>query len=430
MRLVQLVLLVGCASLLFAQALKHGEPEASPSKLISINESGSKRYTPAQIVAATGLRPGQTVSEDDFKLVSQRLGETGAFSNVAYTFQFSPAGIKLELQVTDSDPFVPVRFENFVWLSDQDLQDKLQAAVPLFQGQLPISGTLVDQVSDALQGLAIEHHVQGRADYLRTGPQDGPVDGFDFSITGQPIHIRRVEFPGAGPAELPELERRARQFSGQDYQRSALRREAEKDFLPVYFQRGCLKATLSGPEPRVVEDNAEETAVDVAFPVNPGPAYKLSELRLSGYKVFPEEQLRALIHLQPGQPANAVQVAKDLEGIKNLYGTRGYMAARIQPTPEMNDADSTVKYVITVNEGDVYKMGDLDIRGLDSKDTERMAAAWKLREGDTYDSSYPQRFVNSAPGMLGGELWDIVVHQSVEDKDKTVDVSVHFEVKR
>jgi outer membrane protein assembly factor BamA len=421
---------VGCASLLFAQARKHAEPEASPSRLISINESGSKRYTPAQIVAATGLRPGQTVNEDDFKLVSQRLGETGAFSNVAYSFQFSPAGIKLELQVTDSDPFVPVRFENFVWLSDQDLQDKLQAAVPLFQGQLPVSGTLVDQVSDALQGLAIEHHVQGRADYLRTGPQDGPVDGFDFSITGQPIHIRRVEFPGAGPAELPELEHLARQFSGQDYQRTALRREAEKDFLPVYFQRGCLKATLSGPEPKVVEDNAEETVVDVAFPVTPGPAYKLSELRLSGYKIFPYEQLRALIHLQPGQPANAVQVAKDVEGIKNLYGTRGYMAARIQPTPEMNDADSTVKYVLMFNEGDVYKMGDLDIRGLDSKDTERMAAAWKLREGDTYDSSYPQRFVNSAPGMLGGELWDIVVHQSVEDKDKTVDVSVHFEVKR
>lgn len=430
MRLVHLALLVGCASLLFAQARKHAESEASPSKLISIAESGSKRYSPGQIVAATGLRPGQTVSEDDFKLVSQRLGETGAFSNVSYTFQFSPAGIKLEVQVTDTDPFVPVRFENFVWLSDQELQEKLQAAVPLFQGQLPISGALADQVSDALQGLAIEHHVQGRADYLRTGPQDGPVDGFDFSITGQPIHIRRVEFPGAGPAELPELERLARQFSGQDYQRTALRREAEKDFLPVYFARGCLKATLSGPEPKIVEDNAEETVVDVAFPMAPGPAYKLSELLLSGYKVFPQEQLWALIHLKPGQPANAVQVAKDVEGIKNLYGTRGYMAARIQPTPEMNDADSTVKYILQFHEGDVYKMGDLDIRGLDSKDTERMAAAWKLREGDTYDSSYPQRFVNSAPGMLGGELWDIVVHQSVEDKDKTVDVSVHFEVKR
>ncbi len=117
-RFVHLALLVGCTSLLFGQARKPARPAASsPSRLISIKETGSTRYTPDQVIAATGLRLGQTVSEDDFKLVSQHLGETGAFSNVAYSFQFSAEGIKLDLQVTDSNQFVPVRFENFVWLS-------------------------------------------------------------------------------------------------------------------------------------------------------------------------------------------------------------------------------------------------------------------------------------------------------------------------
>ena len=143
------------------------------------------------------------MSEDDFKIVSQHLGETGAFSNVAYTFEFSPAGMKLELQVTDSDQFVPTRFDNFVWLSDQELQDKLRAAVPLFQGQLPAGGNLADQVSDALQTLAIEHQLKGRVDYLRSGPADGPIEAFDFSVTGQDIRIRQVEFPGASPLKYP-----------------------------------------------------------------------------------------------------------------------------------------------------------------------------------------------------------------------------------
>jgi len=423
--------LLGCASLLSAQARKTAKPAVpSPSRLISIKEAGSKRYTPDQIIAATGLRPGQAVSEDDFKLVSQHLGETGAFSNVAYTFQFSAEGIKFDLQITDSDPFVPVRFENFVWLSDQELMEKLRADVPLFQGQLPVTGNLADQVSDALQALAIERHLLGRADYLRTGPQGGPVDGFDFSIAGQAIRIRRAEFPGAAPDELPVLENAAKRLSGQDYQRTALRLESDKHLLPVYLERGYLKASFSDAQPKVVEDNHQETLVDVAFPITPGRQYKLSELVLSGYTVFPVEQLRGLIHLQLGQPANAVQAAKDVEAIKMIYGTSGYMAARIQPAPEMNDAESTVKYVFQFDEGGVYKMGDLDIRGLDSKATERMAAAWKLREGDTYDSGYPKRFVDSAPSLLGGDQWEIVVHESVEDKDKVVDISLHFEVKR
>ena len=133
--------------------------------------------------------------------MTQQLGETGAFSNVAYTFQFSPEGMKLELQVTDSDRFVPARFENFVWLSEKELLEKLQASVPLFQGQLPVTGKLIDDVSDVLQTLAIEHKLKGRVDFLRLGPADGPIEAFEFSITGEDIRIRQIEFPGAGSAE-------------------------------------------------------------------------------------------------------------------------------------------------------------------------------------------------------------------------------------
>ena len=420
---------MGCASLLSAQARKPSAPQAA-SKLLSIAVTGSKRYTPEQIVAASGLRPGQAVSEDDFKAVSQQLGETGAFSNVAYSFQFSPAGIKLVLEVTDSEPFAPARFDNFVWLSDQDLLNHLRASVPLFLGQLPVAGTLADQVSDALQSLAIERHLKGRADYLRPETADGPAAAFVFTITGQDIRIRQVEFPGAGAAELPALQAAAKGLSGQDFERPALKMQAEKKFLPVYLQRGYLRAAFSDVQPRVTEDTPEETQVDVAIPVSPGLQYKVGEIQLSGVSVFSAEQLRALIRLQSGQLANAVDLDKDLETIKRLYASRGYMAARVTATPQMNDADSTVKYGIQVQEGDVYKMGELEIRGLDSRTTETMTAAWKLREGDIYDADYPHKFTETAIARLPGEGWSVTVHESPENKDKVVDVSLHFEHKQ
>jgi outer membrane protein assembly factor BamA len=331
---IVLALLLGSASLLFSQARKPSSPpSSSSSKLLSVKATGSKRYSSSQIAAATGLQLGQTVSEDDFKIVSQHLGETGAFSNVAYTFQFSSEGMKLDLQVTDNDQFVPARFDNFVWLSDQELQEKLRASVPLFQGQLPVGGNLADQVSDALQTLAIEHQLKGRADYLRSGPADGPIEAFDFTITGQDIRIRQVEFPGAGAAELPALEAAGKKLSGQDYVRPILRVQAQKNLLPIYLERGYLKAAFADAQPKVVGDSPEETLVDVAFPVSPGLQYKFSECQLSGYKVFPAEKLREMIHPQPGQPANAVKLDQDVEAIKQLYGSRGYMAARIVATP-------------------------------------------------------------------------------------------------
>jgi outer membrane protein assembly factor BamA len=426
---ILLPFLLVCASLLSAQTRKPPRPAApSASKLISIRATGSTRYTPAQIAAATGLRLGQVVTDDDFKEVSRHLGETGAFNNVAYTFQFNPEGIKLDLQVTDSEPFVPVRFENFVWLSDKELYEKLSAREPLFQGQLPVSGNLADQVSEDLQGLAIEHNLHGRVDYLRAGPQDGPMEAFEFSIAGQPIVVRSIDFSGAGPAELPLLEVAARRLFRQDYSHSRLILQADKNFLPVFLEHGYLKAKVGEPKPKVVEETPEETSVNVTFAITPGLQYKAGEVQLSGYtNIFPVEKLRGLIHQQPGQTANAIQVDQDVEALKKLYGTRGYMGVQIHPATETNDGDSTVKYVFEFKEGGIYKMGDLEVRGLDSKATERIGADWKLLPGQTYNSDYPGQFLASIAGTYPADQWKITLHETPEDQDKVVDVSLHFD---
>jgi outer membrane protein assembly factor BamA len=403
----------------------------SAFKLVSIRVTGTKRYTPEQIKAATGLQMGQTVSEDDFKTVSRHLGETGAFSDVAYAFQYSSEGAKLDLQLADATQFVPARFDNFIWLSDQELLQKLQARVPLFNGELPVSGDLADQVADALQALVTERNLQGKADYLRYAPQDGPIAAFVYTVGGPAIHIRDVEFPGAAAPELPLLQSATKALQGRDYLRSVVRVYDEKDFLPIYLERGYLKAAFADAQPKIVQGTPEETVVDVSVGVTPGLQYRMSDLQLSGYKAFEAEKLRNLIHQQLGQPANTVQLGKDLDEIKKLYGTRGYMAASIKPELEFDDAHSTVRYMLKFHEGDVYKIGDVEIQGLDSRTTARMVDAWKLRGGDVYDSSYPLQFVKEWLKELSrmGE-WNVAMHTTVEEKDKLVDVTIRFDPKR
>jgi outer membrane protein assembly factor BamA len=423
------VFLLAC-TLLPAQT--HKLPKlSSPSKLTSIKVTGSTRYSQDRIIAATGLRPGQAVNEEDFKSVSQHLGETGAFSSVAYTFQSDTGGVRLELQVTDSNPFVPVRFENFVWLSDQELLEKLRSQVPLFQGELPITGTLIDDVSVVLQGFAIEKSLRGRVDYLRVGPQDGATEAVEFSVTGEPITVRHVIFSGVGAGEQPLLEAAGRKLSGQEYTRSHLVLQATKNFLPVFLERGYLKATVGPPQPKVAEESSEEILVDVAFTIDPGRQYKLSTIELTGNKkLFPEEKLRQSIHMQPGEPANAVQAEKDAQELKRLYGTRGYMAAKIEPTPEINEADATAKYIFKFEEGNVYKMGDLEVRGLDSKATDRVLNAWRLQAGQTYDSGYIKLFLDSIINQYPADQWKVTVRESPEDQEKIVDVSLRFDAIR
>jgi outer membrane protein assembly factor BamA len=409
-----------------AQMHQHSSKDHPPSayKLVSIKVTGTKRYKPEDVIRATGLQLGQAVHKEDLEDVVRLLGESGAFTDISYSLAFDPAGTKVELTVRDSKKFVPVNFDNLVWFSNQGLFNKLHGSVPLFDGEVPVTGQMVNQISDALQVLLDEEKVVGQVDTRRV-PDDGATEAFTFTVTGLHITIRNIEFSSAGAVELPLLAASARRLQGVEYVLPTLRTMADKTFLPVYRERSYLKAAIGDPQAHVVSTEDEHVLVDVTFPVHPGEQYKVSGLEIAGCKALPADTLRSLIHVKAGETANTIQLEKDLQAVKQVYGTRGYVAAIVTVESRPDDSPPTVQYLVRISEGDVYRMGDLKIHGLDSRATARLENDWTLRPGDVYDSSYPGRFVEQAYKEIGD--WNTSVHESVDEKERTVDVAVRFD---
>jgi outer membrane protein assembly factor BamA len=399
---------------------------SSALKLAAVKVTGTERYKPADVIAGAGLKIGSTVTDEELKQASARLGESGAFSGVSYTYQYSAEGATLELRLTDADKFVPAKFDNLVWFSDQEIADKIHEFVPLYRGTLPVTGNLADQVSDALQAMLIERKIAGHADYLRADEDNG-VSALLYSVTGPSIHIRNVNFLGVGPGEREGLERLAKPLTGGEYSRTRMRTQAEKEFLPLYLARGYLKAAVSDVRAAVVQQTPEETGVDVTFVIEPGREYKLGEFHWSGNSLFPSTKLQSLMRSQPGLPVDAVRLSADLDTVTRLYGNRGYVAAKVQSTPQFNEANATVSYQFEVREGDVYRMGILELQGLDDRDARQVQAKWSMAKGDLYDSSYPKRFLDDAfRTALLDEAWRVSVHETPDADDKTVDVTLRF----
>ncbi len=411
-----------------ASTRKAAAPPLSTSwKLISIEAKGSQRYTQEEVVAASGLQLGQTVSEDDFKKATQTLGESGVFGDVSYGYAYSGEGAKLEITVSDVAQLVPARFDNFVWFSDEELQKTLHERVPLFKdGLLPLTGDLADQVSNVLQALLIQKKVQGQADYVRAG-KSGSLESMLYTVNAHTIHIRNTDFTGAGAAERPLLTAAGKRLEGQEYTRSRVEAEEKHGFLPIYLERGHLKASFGAAQPKVVKDGEDETVVDVTVPVAPGLQYKLTQIDWSGNAAFSTEQLQGLVQLKAGQVADALLLDKNLKDVRRLYGTKGYMAPSIESKPEMQDSDATVRYTIEIHEGDIFHMGEIEIRGVDEKTREKLLFNWRLKQGDTYDSGYIDRFVKSTHNELPvGFEWNVVPNEAVND-DRTVDVTLRYE---
>jgi outer membrane protein assembly factor BamA len=417
---------------------------ASAQKLIAIKVTGSKRYSSEEIAAATGLQIGSAVAEDDFKRASRHLGDTGAFSDIAYSYSYSDEGTKLEFHVTDTSDFVPARFEDFVWFTDADMRRRIKEYVPLFDGELPLSGRMADEVSDVLQAMLVEAAVPGHVDYLRVGKEDGPVEAISYSVSNVLIHVRNIEFTGAGAAELPALKAAAETFPPpREYSRSRLNLFAQRQLLPVYHALGYLKAAFGEPQPKAVEmpgattapETAEigphnQTAVDVTFAVTPGLQYKLQSLTWAGNHAFATDMLQKMVHADPGKPADTVRLADDLKEIQKLYGTRGFMTASLKANAQFDDPTSTVAITIDVKEGAVYHMGELQFRGLDNSLTAKLRDAWKIRPGEVYDASYLDEYLPAARKLLPSTLdWDVSSHVTANIREKTVDVDLIYSVK-
>jgi outer membrane protein assembly factor BamA len=434
-----------CFCLSLPLAATQRQPSSGKSAPVSVNKltalkvTGTTRYTDKEILAASGLQIGQNAADGDFKEAVQLLGDSGMFSNVAYSFSSKGgAGLKLELQLDDIDSskLVPAHFENFVWFTDDELLTALQSRVPLFKGMLPLGGNLSDRISEALQAILADKHLPGRVECLGEAHDQngGPLTAVSCRDEEVNIFIHGFEFPGASPEQSALLTTAAQRAVGRNYARSSLAAIIKFDLLPVYLRRGYLEAAFGPSDARVVPQPAAAGAqestdiqVDAILPVTPGKVYSASGVGWKGNSAISTSELGPLLHLPTGQPADAVRLIEDVEAVTKFYRSRGYMTAQVKPEAKFDDEKSTVHYDVNIIEGDLYRMGELDVEGLDTQAKARMEEAWTLRQGQPYNADYLKKYLRDTGALLPrGVRWGVTVHVTPDAKDKTVDVEIHF----
>ena len=145
------------------------------NKLVAIKVTGTERYTEQVILPASGLQLGQNVSEGDFKEAARRLGDTGLFSDVVYSFSYSGAGTKLELQLTDIEKskLIPADLRELRLVYKRRTAERTSAASAFVsQGWCRLRAPFRPDFR-ALQAILTEKQLPGHVDYLRQGKQEG-----------------------------------------------------------------------------------------------------------------------------------------------------------------------------------------------------------------------------------------------------------------
>jgi outer membrane protein assembly factor BamA len=332
--------------------------------------------------------------------------------------------VEFDLVDKDDDQFVPCNFDNIVWLPESQLTEELHNRVPLFNGTVPRDGALAEDVSAALQSLLKTRGVAANvvAD-VQQPTNNGTTEAVVFRATDVDIKIARLTIPGASPALAADLEAESKRIVGTAYNRGSLKKFAERNLRSVYLKRGYLRAAFSSPTVEIVSNNPTETAVAVAIPVSEGLPYKFASLRWSGNKALSAEELDKQIHPAPGQVLDGADLAKQVDAVRTRYAAMGYMHMLSAANPTYNDVAGTVSYELAINEGDLFQMGKLEIEGLQAASADKVHQAWKLREGDPFDSTYVHRFFTQF--RLPADT-PYLVEETEGERPRSIDLTIIF----
>jgi outer membrane protein assembly factor BamA len=387
-RCITLLLLVASAAAAVSAAGQRPASQHWTAPLVGIYFSGSERFSAEELERASGLERAVNVTPADLRLAADRLAATGALREVTYRFEPSGTGVVVRFQVLDAEQWAPVRFENLVWFSDDELMEHLKQRVPLFRGELPPGSELSEQAELVLTMLLAERGITGRVQHSPLGTMDGRITGIAFRVEGVVLRVESFEFPGS-TGEFPQLLRQAAQaVRGRDYSAGMVASYAQHSFLPVYLRHGRLKAKFGTPRARLAGREGNAHHVVVALPVEEGREYRLRALEITGNVQFTAAELRGSLQAKLGEPVDAVALDEQMAVLRRLYGTRGYLHARAEAQPDFDDAEGTASYRLQVREGPQFRMGRVRVEGLTGADAERLARSYGQKPDEPFNASY------------------------------------------
>ena len=417
-------------SLLLVRILPGLSPPVGQSearfKLVSVKVIGSTRYEESEIVRASGLKLAEVVTLETLKEAANRLGALGVFAEVSYRYHTLGEEVGAQFVVKDAAQLMPCTFENFVWMSKEELLSGVHSRVPLFDGQAPPSGELLERVSSALKAILQERGIQARVEFSPSF--SGSVRSMQFRVVGISIPVLKVEFTGVQRVDPALLQEAARPLIGKDFDASFIAVFSNGGIAAVYRQRGYLRARFGMPVPQLLKGEGPANSVLITMPVSEGEQYKLKEIGWSGQSAIPYQDLEKTIRQARGSSVDAGQLEQDVLALPMLFHARGYLNAEVKMSAILDDASHAAVYQLQVNQGDLYRMGKLEIAGLDDAHARSIEKACRLHTGDPYEPGYwntlLQQVGHSLPPNASG--WKASEQQTIHNDTKTVDVTLTF----
>jgi len=413
---------------LLGVVLSWGAWAFDPFTVKDIRVEGLQRTEPGTVFSYLPIKVGETMTEEKAQQAIRALFATGFFRDVRLEVE----GGVLVVFVEERPAIAQIDFSGIKEFETETLRRSFRE-LGLAESRI-FDRALLEQAEQELKRQYLSRGLYGVDVQTTVTPLERNRVGINFTVReGDVSKIKGVNIVGAAAfSEKDLLAEFVLRTPGwitwytkhDQYSRQKLAGDLES-LRSFYQNRGYLDFNVDSTQVSITPDKKD---IYITVNITEGEKYTVSEVKLAGQLLLPEEELKKLIQLKPGNVFARDRLTQSTKAIADRLGNEGYAFANANAVPQVDKDKREVAFTIFLDPGRRVYVRRINIAGNSKTRDEVIRREMRQLEGGYYDASKIQlskqridrttyfKDVNVETSPVAGSADQVDVNFTIEEK--------------
>ncbi|HLU76671.1 MAG TPA: outer membrane protein assembly factor BamA [Burkholderiales bacterium] len=373
------------AAALIGALFAHAAHAFDPFVVRDIRVEGIQRIEAGTVFSYLPIRVGETMTQDKATEAIRALFGTGFFKDVRIEVE----GNILVVAVEERPAIAQIDFSGMKEFPAEDVKLALREN-NVAEGRIFDKAT-IDKAEQEIKRQYLTRGRYGVTIQTTVTPLDRNRVAINFAVDeGDVAKIARINIVGNQTyTEETLLDLFVLRTPGwftwytknDQYSRQKLSADLET-LRSFYLDRGYLDFNIESTQVSITPDKRD---IYITVNIVEGEKYTVTDVTLSGNTIVPEEELRKLIQIKPGEAFSRQKLTDSTKAITDRLGNEGYAFANANAVPDVDKEKRTVAFNIMVDPGRRVYVRRIDVVGNTKTRDEVVRRELRQLEGAYYD---------------------------------------------
>ena len=375
------------SGLLAAMLASTGVLAFEPFVVKDIRVEGIQRTEAGTVFSYLPVKVGETFDEDKAAQSIRALFATGFFKDVRIEVENG-----ILVVVVDERPAIATIEFTGIKEFDKDQLKKGLREVGLAESRI-FDRAMLEKAEQELKRQYLSRGRYGVEVKAAVTPLERNRVAINFTVDeGEVARIRQINLIGANALKEKDL---LKLFTlttpgwltwytkNDQYSRQKLQGDLET-LRSWYLNQGFLEFNVESTQVQISPDKRD---IYITINVVEGEKYSVSSVKLAGDLLVPEEELRKLVTMKPGDVYSRERLTETTKAISDRLGNDGYAFANVNAAPEIDKEKREAAFTIFVDPGRRVYVRRVNVSGNTRTRDEVVRRETRQMEGAWYDGS-------------------------------------------